>query len=65
MQQLPPANRELVLKYYHEEKRAKIEHRQKLAEQLGIAVNALRIRAHRIRHTLEECVRNCVQEATA
>lgn len=65
MQQLPPGNRELVLNYYHEEKRAKIDHRRKLAEQLGIAVNALRIRAHRIRHALEECVRNCVSEATA
>lgn len=65
MQELTSANRQLVLEYYQEEKRARINHRQRLAESLGIAVNALRIRAHRIRHSLEECVRNCVHEATA
>jgi len=65
LQRLTPDNREMVLQYYQEDKRAKINHRQRLAERLGIAVNALRIRAHRIRHTLEECVRNCVKEATA
>lgn len=65
LQRLTPDNRELVLQYYQEEKRAKINHRQRLAERLGIAVNALRIRAHRIRHSLEKCVRNCVNEATA
>ena len=65
MQQLTVANRELVLQYYQEEKQAKIDHRRRLAEQLGIALNALRIRAHRIRASLQECVQNCVQEATA
>lgn len=65
MLQLTPDNRDLVLQYYQEEKRAKIDHRQRLAEHLGIAVNALRIRAHRIRQSLEKCVRNCVNEATA
>jgi DNA-directed RNA polymerase specialized sigma24 family protein len=62
MDQLPKENRQLVLQYYEQEKRAKIEHRRKLADQLGIAVNALRIRAHRIRLQLQECVRNCIDE---
>jgi DNA-directed RNA polymerase specialized sigma24 family protein len=65
MQRLTPDNRELVLQYYQEEKKAKIDHRKRLAEQLGIALNALRIRAHRIRASLQECVQNCVHEATA
>ena len=65
MQRLTSDNRELVLQYYQEEKQAKIDHRKRLAEQLGIALNALRIRAHRIRASLHECVRNCVREATA
>jgi DNA-directed RNA polymerase specialized sigma24 family protein len=62
---LTPENRELVFQYYQEEKRAKIEHRKYLADRLGIAVNALRIRAHRIRKSLQDCVRECLEEATA
>jgi DNA-directed RNA polymerase specialized sigma24 family protein len=65
MRRLTANNRELVLQYYQEEKQAKIDHRKRLAEQLGIALNALRIRAHRIRASLQECVQNCVHEATA
>lgn len=65
MQRLSVNNRELVLQYYQEDKQAKIDQRKKLAEQLGIALNALRIRAHRIRASLQECVQSCVQEATA
>jgi DNA-directed RNA polymerase specialized sigma24 family protein len=65
MQRLTPENRALVLQYYQEEKKAKIDHRRRLAEQLGIALNALRIRAHRIRASLQECVQSCVQGATA
>jgi DNA-directed RNA polymerase specialized sigma24 family protein len=59
------ANRKLVVEYYRGEKRAKIEHRRILAEQYGIALNALRIRAHRIRATLQDCVENCISQATA
>jgi DNA-directed RNA polymerase specialized sigma24 family protein len=60
---LPIQSQNLILKYYHDEKRAKIDRRKQLAEALGIPVNALRIRAHRIRTTLENCVRGCVTEA--
>jgi len=65
MDRLPAENRRLVLEYYQEEKRAKIDHRKILADQLGIAVNALRIRAHRIRLQLQQCVMNCVEEKPA
>ena len=62
MQRLKPDNRELVLQYYQEEKQAKINNRKRLAEQLGIALNALRIRAHRIRATLQQCVQSCLEQ---
>jgi RNA polymerase sigma factor (sigma-70 family) len=65
MDHLPSENRRLVLEYYQEEKRAKIDHRKKLADQLGIAVNALRIRAHRIRSQLQQCVESCLDQAPA
>ena len=61
MDELPPESRRLVLQYYQDEKRAKIERRRKLAEELGIAVNALRIRAHRIRQVLQQCVQVCLE----
>jgi DNA-directed RNA polymerase specialized sigma24 family protein len=62
MLQLSESNRELVLEYYQGDKRAKIERRKALAEKLGVAPNALRIRAHRIRLTLQDCVRSCLEE---
>ncbi|HEX8500673.1 MAG TPA: hypothetical protein VF659_08785 [Pyrinomonadaceae bacterium] len=63
MQELTPDNRELVLDYYRNERRAKIDHRKELAARRGIAPNALRIRVHRLRATLQECVRGCLGEA--
>jgi DNA-directed RNA polymerase specialized sigma24 family protein len=65
LEQLPPNNRDLVLRYYQQERKAKIEHRKSLATELGIAVNALRIRAHRIRLVLQRCVRDCIEQQPA
>jgi DNA-directed RNA polymerase specialized sigma24 family protein len=57
---LPTESRELVVRYYQQEKQAKIDERKLLATELGIGVNALRIRAHRIRLGLRQCVRDCL-----
>jgi RNA polymerase sigma factor (sigma-70 family) len=62
MASLPAADRDLVLGYYAEEKHAKIDHRKKLADQLGIGMNALRIRLYRIRAALQECVDQCCRD---
>jgi DNA-directed RNA polymerase specialized sigma24 family protein len=59
---LPPENSQLILRYYEDERGAKIESRQRLAEELAIPLNALRIRALRIREKLEHCVQGCVAE---
>ena len=61
MDGLPARSRELFLQYYQEEKSAKIRHRKRLAERLGIGLNALRIRACRIRMDLQTCVLECLQ----
>lgn len=61
MSKLSKENSELVLRYYQSEGREKIEERKLLAEELGIAPNALRIRAYRIRAALQECVEKCVE----
>ena len=62
MQHLSAKQRELVLEYYQGDKRIKINHRKELARKVGIALNALRIRAHRIRATLQQCVQSCLEE---
>jgi DNA-directed RNA polymerase specialized sigma24 family protein len=59
LDRLPSDQRELVLDYYLYERRAKIDNRRVLAEELKISVNALRLRAHHIRTALEKCVRQC------
>lgn len=59
---LTPQNRELILEYYRDEEGAKIERRKKLARHFGLALNALRIRTHRIRAELKKCVLNCLKE---
>jgi DNA-directed RNA polymerase specialized sigma24 family protein len=58
LQQLPTLDRELILEYYRGEQRAKIERRRELAARLGLTINALSIRACRIRDKLESCVRS-------
>ena len=65
MRGLSPDNRDLVLQYYREEKREKIEHRKLLAARRGIGLNALRIRACRIREALYRCVQTCLGEGAA
>ena len=61
---LPPDQHDLVLDYHVNNKRAKIELHQKMAEELGVSTNALRLRAHRIRVALEKCVMDCLNGVT-
>jgi len=59
LDQLDDLSREIALEYYRHDKQAKIDHRWALAQRTGITMNALRIKALRIRQTLEGCVRQC------
>jgi RNA polymerase sigma factor (sigma-70 family) len=63
LQLLPEEKRELILDYYLYDGRDKIEHHQRMAEELGITKGALRTRAHHIRAAMEECVLECAKEA--
>lgn len=60
LEKLTSDNRELILGYYQEDGRTKIEFRKWLAARLKISLDALRIRAHRIRKSLEECIAECL-----
>lgn len=62
LSKLPVESRTLILNYHYDERRAKIDRRRQLADGLGIPLNALRIRAHRIRAVLEKCVRKCLTQ---
>ena len=62
LDQLPETDRELILVYYQGVQRAKIEGRTRLAKRLGLSMNALSIRACRIRDKLEACIQKCCRE---
>jgi DNA-directed RNA polymerase specialized sigma24 family protein len=61
LEELKPDQRELIVEYYAEVRRQKIERRRDLAARLGITMNALAIRAFRIRDGLMACVEGCRQ----
>jgi DNA-directed RNA polymerase specialized sigma24 family protein len=56
---LPLAKKTLLIRYYRSDKRAKIDGRQLLAEELGIGLNALRIQVFRLRNAMRRCVEKC------
>ena len=60
LQKLSEDKRELILAYYAKEKQAKIDHRTEMAQRLGISVETLRVKAYRIRGTLEQCIERCL-----
>lgn len=60
-EKLDQKQRALIVSYYHGEQRTKINNRLALAKQLGVTVNALSIRACRIRDKLEVCVKECAR----
>ena len=62
LEKLEATAREMILEYYRDEKRAKIERRKGLAEKLGISIGALQIKASRIRAKLSACVSECVAD---
>jgi RNA polymerase sigma factor (sigma-70 family) len=60
LEELSSEQRQLVFDYYAMEKGGKISHRVKIAKQLGLSVETLRVRIYRIRVTLEECIERCL-----
>jgi DNA-directed RNA polymerase specialized sigma24 family protein len=61
MEKLPVESRLLIERYYRTEGGARIAARAELATTLGVTPGTLRIRAHRIRRTLEACVNDCMR----
>jgi RNA polymerase sigma factor (sigma-70 family) len=63
MEKLNLDSRELILRYYQEQKQAKISSHKEMGERLRLNAGALRARAHRIRVKLEKCMVECLARA--
>jgi DNA-directed RNA polymerase specialized sigma24 family protein len=59
LDELRPEQRDLAIEYYRDVRRQRIERRRDLAKRLGITMNALAIRACRLRDGLMSCVEAC------
>lgn len=57
---LASETREFIIEYYREEEYVKIEQRKLLAERLNTTINALRLRASRLRRELAKCTQVCL-----
>ena len=60
LQTLPENGRDLIVEYYRDDRRDRIERRKGLAARLGLQREALANRAQRLRDKLERCVTQCV-----
>ena len=54
--------RQLVLRYHEKTKQEKIRVRKQIAEELGISINALRIRVCHIHSRLRPCIEQCLRQ---
>lgn len=55
---IPQDQRDLLIRYHQGENN--IRNRKTLAGELGVPLNALRIRVHRVRRKVEDCVHACL-----
>jgi hypothetical protein len=62
LNELPPGERDLILKYHQFEKQAKIQNRKRLADELQLSRNALRIKVCHIHFRLKQCIELRLQE---
>jgi len=62
LNELKAKDRTLILEYYRGERGVKIDTRKRLAEAMKLTTNALRIRVHRMRERLGQCVLVCAEE---
>ncbi|HEX8686323.1 MAG TPA: sigma-70 family RNA polymerase sigma factor [Pyrinomonadaceae bacterium] len=58
--ELSPESRSMILDYFSEEKRSKIEQRRRISERLGMTQTALRMYVMRTKRMLSDCMQKCV-----
>jgi DNA-directed RNA polymerase specialized sigma24 family protein len=62
LNKLKSADKEALLQFYRDEKRAKIENRKEQAKDAGVTDNALRLRLFRLRQKLASCLGKCLAQ---
>jgi RNA polymerase sigma factor (sigma-70 family) len=62
IQKLSEGNRELIRDYYQRDLQTKGDSRSELGRRLGVSAGALRVRAHRLRAALLDCIRDCLDK---
>ena len=62
LSKLSEADRDLFIRYFRGHGRARIDDRKEHAAELGITVNALRIKACHIRKRVRQCLEECLDE---
>jgi DNA-directed RNA polymerase specialized sigma24 family protein len=65
LKSLPEESRALIACYYDARAVPTRDDRKRLAARLGISYASLKVRAHRIRGRLEQCLRTCLEERDA
>ena len=65
MKTLPADQQTLIAEYYRHDTGQRIDARKRLAGTLGIGLNALRIRAHRLSERLGSCIGDCLDHGAA
>jgi DNA-directed RNA polymerase specialized sigma24 family protein len=65
LERLAPHSRQIIERYYAENRRAKIDLRKHIAREFGITLNTLRLRALRIRTKLQACIKQCLEVSEA
>jgi DNA-directed RNA polymerase specialized sigma24 family protein len=63
LEKLPDETRIFIVEYYREENGLKIEQRKRQAARLNTTLNALRLRASRLRRELGACINSCLSRA--
>ncbi|MEP6707874.1 MAG: hypothetical protein ABJC05_10155 [Pyrinomonadaceae bacterium] len=61
LNKLAPNSRQMIEQYYAEDKRAKVDLRKRIAQELGISFSTLRLRALRVREKLQACIDECLE----
>jgi len=65
LDELDAESRLIIREYFSQEKREKIDTRKGLAERFGITPNTLRMRVHRIKAILFDCIVECSRRSEA
>jgi DNA-directed RNA polymerase specialized sigma24 family protein len=60
LKKLAAEESELVIRYYSEEKQARISLREDLARRMKMSMGALHTKVYRIRNTLKPCLQDCL-----